>query len=351
LPKKNEEVKKNMEKRSISKKTLVGVFAVLIACTLVASAGMLTHFGRINTTANVEQSVQLRHGGEWQNWNAPLPWDVNAVAGSCLSRKFLIRNQAEVEASIDLDTEVYYNNAWRSPDGLTSFDVNYYDLSSKLFVSEEVKELDGTSYVTTDHYPNNLLVEISHKMNCDIEFVVTTPTALEDGSQDNFAVPFDVDNNGYADFQVSFHANKDSHYSGDYWGFQIVDDGSWGGWQPVPTWITVSDVDKHVFTITFSSDVLGGIGSEYSFGVSGSFAASANQINSGQNVYFKYPLDFSWGTGWITSEDYELQQVGTPFTDYTLEPGEQLLFAIEYCFNLKSDPGFWTNRPIRTTIQ
>ena len=66
---KNEEVeradnlshRKNRSRRGIGmrRKTAFSIFAVLIAATLIASAGLLTYYGKIETNVTVEQSVRL----------------------------------------------------------------------------------------------------------------------------------------------------------------------------------------------------------------------------------------------------------------------------------------------------
>ncbi len=319
-----------MKIRVRNKKLVFAVLALMIACTLVATGAILTQYGRVETTINARQSVLL--DGQGIN-SMPITNELGEMIGGdppeCF--KHTLWNRGAQDSNILIETSITdTDGSWINSDGVY---VDYYDLSPELFISGEVTDKHGT-YTTTDYYDNNLLVEINHLENCDIEYVVTTPTALEDGSQDNFAIAFDVNNNYDADFQVSFHSNKDDHHPGTYWGYQVVEDGSWGDWQALPSWIEIDNVGRHVFTIAFSSDEIGGIGSDYRFGVSGSICS--DQINSGENVNFKYPLDFSWGTDWITSEDYKWQPMGTELgSSFTLQSGEELLFAI--CYSLHQD--------------
>jgi hypothetical protein len=316
---------------------VLGVLAILVASTLVVSAGLLSFYGKVETTANVEQSVVLWDGSDWVNYDTPISEPFGDVTGgSCECSAQSILNRADVEAPIDISTTVdatHEDGSWMNPDGVTT---TIYDLSSKLFESDKVTENDGDEYTTLDYYDSNLLVEINHYKNCDIEFVVTTPAALEDGSQDNFALAIDANNNEEADFQVSFHSNKD--HSGNYWSYDEFD-GSWGDWQTLPGWITADNTGRQVFTIRFSSEELGGCGSDYRFGVSGSFATSDNQINSGENVYFKYPFTFSWSN----MNTWEEQTIGTELTpaSLTLQPAEEKVLCICYDFAINISPGIY----------
>ena len=70
-----------MKTKKISKLGRRGivVLAVLVAVSMIASAGLLTYFGKITTTATVSQSVQI----DGHNWNEPISIDLDAVGGCC----------------------------------------------------------------------------------------------------------------------------------------------------------------------------------------------------------------------------------------------------------------------------
>ncbi len=281
-----------MKKIGISKKMLLSMFAVLIAGTLIASAGMLTYYGTIETTANVDQSVQLRYSGNWINWNEPLPWDFTAVAGSCICKDFLIRNQAEVEAPITLDTEVYYNGAWRSPDSLDSFDVTYY--------LDEWTDDDSGLYngVNNENDPEPYITWV---INGDgtIDITFHNPTTY-------YAV---------FDYRVDGESGEDHQWTHDTIGQGPCEGEKFG---QKYNWVSINGVGEETVTVEPCYEVMVG-----------------HRVGAEQNGYIP----------WITIERPELDN------PYTLEPGEQLDFIIEYCFALKSDPVFWQDRPIRTTIE
>ncbi len=179
-----------------------------------------------------------------------------------------------------------------------------------------VNEKDGDVYDVEDYpgiYDGPLHVKTITHTDGTVEFIAEVPVAFVDGSQDNVAFPFDSDNDGLADFQLSYHANQNSHYSGEHWGYrEVTPSDAWSEWQEVPNEFTVSETGNQEFSVLFSSDELGGCGSSYRFGVAGSYAGTGTNggINSGENVYFQFPKNFSWGPNWIESEDYYLTYVG-----------------------------------------
>lgn len=64
------------------------VLAVLIAVSMIASAGLLTYFGRITTTATVTQGVMV----DENNWNVPVTAEFDAQAGCCYCFEHEITN-------------------------------------------------------------------------------------------------------------------------------------------------------------------------------------------------------------------------------------------------------------------
>ena len=84
------------------KRTAISIFAVLgIALALTAGAALLTSFGAVKTTVNVEQSV-LVNG---LPWNEPTTHDLGDLyAGCCVYTKDKIENRGCVEGTLDFDT-------------------------------------------------------------------------------------------------------------------------------------------------------------------------------------------------------------------------------------------------------
>lgn len=114
--------KENRRRRRIrvSKKMGIGIFAVLIAATLIASGTLLSYYGSIETTMNVKQSVQIMAGGEstWRDYNEPITSFVipeEYPGGESFCYKFWVWNHASVVAPIWFETTPDY-----SAEGITT---------------------------------------------------------------------------------------------------------------------------------------------------------------------------------------------------------------------------------------
>jgi hypothetical protein len=92
----------------IRKKTLVGVLVVLVACTLVASGALLTHYGQVTTEANVLQSVVISDdsGATWNNYNEGVTTQIDEMV-HCTAywNKYWIKNQACAEAPVNFQVD------------------------------------------------------------------------------------------------------------------------------------------------------------------------------------------------------------------------------------------------------
>lgn len=86
---------------NINKKTILSIGVIMIACTVIASAAYLTHFGISNTELDIEQSVLVNN----------LPWDSRPVthgpfegfAGCSFGVKDKIENRASVGGTLAFD--------------------------------------------------------------------------------------------------------------------------------------------------------------------------------------------------------------------------------------------------------
>lgn len=169
-------------------------------------------------------------------------------------------------------------------------------------------------YSAETPYDEDLEVEVLYGTDGMVTFTATTPITFVDGSQDNVAFTFDANNDGEANFQMSYHADQGSHYDGDYWGYREVVGGSWTSWMVLPTWVSVSESGMDTFSVTFDLDHLGGCGADYRFGVAG--WGVSTQITPGQNVPFSFPETFSWGPNWVESDDYHAESAPVDFAVY-----------------------------------
>jgi len=103
--------KENRSRRGIGmrRKTAVGIFAVLIAGALIASAGILTYYGQVQMTVDVGQSVQVKAGGTgtWNDYDSPVSFSSDipiAPGGESFCFKLWVRNRASVPAPILFNT-------------------------------------------------------------------------------------------------------------------------------------------------------------------------------------------------------------------------------------------------------
>ena len=81
---------KSRPKKAHRKKTyMISFLAVMIAFTMVASAAVLTYYGKIVTTATVEQSVVISDDAEtWLDYETPITRDFGETyAGCCFGYK------------------------------------------------------------------------------------------------------------------------------------------------------------------------------------------------------------------------------------------------------------------------
>ena len=123
---KNEEVERAVDnlshkKRSrrgigISKKMTVGIFAVLIAGTLIASAGLLTYYGQVTTTATVSQSILV----DGKDYTVPITDSFATTGGCTVCKPHWIKNNACIEGAVSLDTTI------TGPGGPSGVNVAYY---------------------------------------------------------------------------------------------------------------------------------------------------------------------------------------------------------------------------------
>jgi hypothetical protein len=299
-----------MKKRSISKKMLVGVFAVLIACTLVASAGLLTYYGQVTTEATVQQSVQLRNvGGSWRNWDNPILKSFTTTGGDCEVEDFEIRNQASIEAEIGIDTS--FNTYGKGSDGVT---VTYWTPEVYSY-QKNIPGKDGDSPTinvkvedTGDGwlkwtYTGDDTTRTTPKMTVAIDypngFAITT---FDDGIHDGWYYAPDPD------------VESSRVRLGDYAGY----DGETTGY----AWVKTTKIGN-VMTVSILKSHLGDSFKWHGYANFYNGACWINPIEDG-----KWHADLFNVNFW--------QPLTTPFT---LQPGEELPFRIQYCFDIAIIPG------------
>jgi len=133
----------------ISKKTGIGIFAVMIAATLIASGALLSYYGKMEVTATVDQSVVTStDGGTWVNFDTPITRDLgNVVSCNDYTYKAWIWNRACTEANVEIINEctlspVVSGGEWDDE----GFDITHYIIGDPQTIKLLQKEVVfGTS--------------------------------------------------------------------------------------------------------------------------------------------------------------------------------------------------------------
>lgn len=258
---------------------VLGVLAILVASTLVVSAGLLSFYGKVETTANVEQSVVLWDGSEWVNYNTPIGEDFDTTGGSCECVEHSIKNRADVEAPIEMDTNI--NGHGKGPGGVN---VSYY-LDSWMEDASLYNQIDNVYDETEDL--DEPYFEYTFKANGDIQIDFYNPTT--------WLVTFD--------YRVDMEPGEDHEWTND-----TIGQGPCAGdlFGQKYNWVELEGGENDSVTVSpcYKLDI-------------------GHRVGAEQNAYIP----------WVTIERPELT---SPFT---LQPGEQLDFIIQYCFDIAIEGG------------
>ncbi len=330
---------KKRRKRKMSRKMMIAT-AIVVGCFVItASAGLLQYYGQVSTTATVEQSVRLWYGDNYVNWDSEITGDdIDTTAGNCEYAKHRIKNFAGVDAPVALNTEVYYNNAWRGVDTLDSLDMNQYIVGDYQTIELRQKNVDigGTTPWTLVGNGDTIGADLTIK-NCRNGFW------------------YELDYWGLTEdtYSLVYYANYP-----DYWEIgqvEVIDTFTISGSSSFDR--TVSNVDS--FPYENDENAITGIANQepdytHEYGAKlwlvPSEAIDSGEINwnSVDNVLWETDLALFVNCGF---DVIDIPNVYEEFSVDVLQPGTEYCILLEYCFNLKADPVFWQDRQIRTTIQ
>jgi len=306
---------------------VIGVFAVLIAFSMIATAGLLAYYGKVETTANVGQSVVLSDDGgdNWRNYNEPISYQFDGMGGDCEIVDYLIKNRASVEAEIDITTS--YNTYGK---GTAGVDVTYYKYA-------------GYSYDGTIQLKDTGELEIT--VEEDENWVIWTfDYPVEDWTGNGIiSTNVIIASDDGIEYQIHNNDGVDSGFAFGEWLYSEYDDGwhtgTGGNNQEVDGiwWIQASgERDAQgtdgILQIKIHKSQLG-----ETF-----YWASIPNVGSGWNEgnygFYPTPSGFTWSDTDNTSchEANFWEELTTPFT---LQPGEELPFRIKYCFAINIMPG------------
>ncbi|MEX2514776.1 MAG: SipW-dependent-type signal peptide-containing protein [Candidatus Paceibacterota bacterium] len=158
-------------------------------------------------------------------------------------------------------------------------------------------EIDETFTLTdNEYYPGNFTLNIEEDGD-DIVFTASTPFEV-DGSGVSFALLFDADNNGTADFQFE--------YSNDSWNYQAVSGTSWDPGASALTGQSASEnANKDEFTVTIPGTDLSN-----TFRVAAHATENGSPVGPGTHVGMAIPtstdiFDTTNDSSWTSSANYQ----------------------------------------------
>lgn len=272
--------------------------AVLIAFMFIgaASAGLLTYYGKVTTTANVSQSVLL----DGNDYTTPVTNSFSTIGGCCECFAHNLENRGCSDAEVDIVTT-------GTPD-LDGIDVyalapiyNEYDTYGEAVEATIVKEW---SCCTVTWTVNIISENVPHGLY-GVGLII---------SLDGWTPDFNV---WYAESGAGQGVPSVGWYYQEYpWGTNIPI-------AQVP-WITVNANGQH-FEISIDCNHLGCCGATYYWNMQ----LRTNLISWVDGVY-------DWSASFVGIENH----VGIPITfPYTLEPNEILYFNLCYKFDIAIIPG------------
>lgn len=349
------------------KKTLIAVLAIALLVGLV-SAGLLSYYGRIVTTANIGQSVLL-DGKDITGM--PIAETIEAFGGCRYCYKHTLNNRACEPERVVFDTtysplltddEIKTRIYDLSPHIITITE-GYEGYGGELFDFTKVETIDSTEYFGWDP----LIITKNHDMECNVVFTIVAPEGIDE-TPENFGMPFDTDCDGVMDWQIQYHADPASEDRDFRWAYSPMVDTDGDGvvdtykkdvgapprnWDPLPSWIEATK-DGKTFTIKIDSDKLGNnngkaddCGLSYRFGL---FMVENDdgypESWSGEAAIIVYPDP---GFDWFESSGLEEETLGTLVTTTLTIPSEStVIFCICYKFAVNISPGTYT---IKTEIK
>lgn len=202
----NKKIRSRRRIRIRNKKMVAGVFAVFIACTLIATGALLTYFGQVTTTAQVGQSIQISGDGEqWHDFDDGIE---TTIPGEGLEMihctpywyKYWIRNRACADA------DVYFQIDWLNAPGGSAegYDVRNYIIGGEQTI--ELRHKDNDWNIIGEQGANLTINNCGKMFWYNLEFF----------GYDRIGEP-----NGY-DYALIYYIDQDPRF--DVWGkYMLID--------------------------------------------------------------------------------------------------------------------------------
>jgi len=288
----------------MKKKILIASLAIALLIGVVG-AGLLTYYGKIQTTATVEQAVVL----DGKPYTEPVTHEFTAYGGYCVCKPHYLKNRGLEEVTVQVEHKV--NGAINDP-ATTGIEIlllePIYEEHNTNGADVEATIVKEWSCCTTSWIVDILSVNEPHGVygiGLAISFDRITPT-----------------------FQVWYAEHGPAHDDTNMgWYYQEY---PWGSNLVVPIdevdGITINAKDpteKH-FEIYIKCWKLGGCGVEYYW----TMQLRTNLIT--------WLAPYDWGEN---ASEFLENHTGIPIEEIVLAPGERLDFGICYSFNPKITPG------------
>lgn len=292
-----------MKTHKISRKAfhaMIAVMVIALASTLV-SASLLTYFGQVTTTANVEQAVVIGDNTGWHNYNEPITYTIPKAApgGETFCFTQLIWNKASIPVAVSLDTNAY--------EGITTS----YSIPAVYSYSHNIAGVNVTVVDTGDGwlqwtYTYAAVPTHTPKMTVAINYPTGFAITTFDGQTDPATgQPY----NGW-------------YYAPD--GGAVVYLGVYSGY--TGTTVKTTAVGN-VLTVKILKSALGNIGDSFKW------HGYANY--NGAQVWINPDQDGIWHASLFVVNFW-----GAPLTaPFTVQSQQQLPFRICYAFDLSIGPG------------
>ena len=306
--------------KKIGRRGKIGLTVLIAAMFIgVATAGVLTYFGEIKTTANIEQAVVIGSPGDWHNYDDPIEYTIDAIGGDTFCYDQWIWNKASIPVDVTFDTNecegitttyltplVILKATGDSTAEWTDAEKKIGSYSAKLFW-----DVSSRAFVDID-IPEGMTINDANSWSYWIN-------APEDYAP-NLVFYLDTTGNGESDTTVSARPENDPP-NADVW-YQIDQD-TIGGYQGAyVVWEDGTGCPKYKF---LWSDVQSNYGSAEILKVK----IGKGSIGTNQEITV-YVDDFT-----LNAETYGLDDIKVPLnTPFTLQPGQELPFRICYTFDL-----------------
>lgn len=293
-----------MRKAKIFGKSIpVLAIVAIVASAGLVSAALLTYYGKITMTADVQQSVTV----DGKDYRDPITYEleVDVPGGETFCFAHWLTNQASVPAEVSFVTSY-----WPDGDGITT---TYEQLESSWTTTVEQTN------------PGPFDVDISFSMS-DGSFTWTFDADTEDG---DFSVAEGLGLGSSTNLQLDDSASDPGFY------VLNIKDGTYTkhGWVDEEGWHTYASGDLSELTwLTYSKST-----GHTEFTIANSFADEVKMMESQPfgNSFCPPAGTVYAGVGYLPSEPKSI-------TEITLESGETVDFIISYSFAIDIKPGTYT---------